>query len=329
MNHQNVESPKWTSYWSHFIILWVVFNGITSQPSRSHDITSPVAVTAFAFVQSQSCIIHRLPSEVVTINNPRLQALPDHARDFSMVGMPFFWRRKKPKQQRPESLTAGAGDVVPNEGTTTQELVGPESDNGVIPRPTTVQALFDGEGLRQPPVPAHLVSKLRQQKKVAPTVFATQRRLSESPYDIRYHVHEFESKLAATANPDRMPEYAVVGIDGHGMNSWATHYYIVSAGLALFLQLPWGGAFSDANEDRALIAEMYEWADQVQTKLAAVHQQQRRPKLWLQVVASRFYLYDSGWRWLEVGTDCPAVPWNDAGGMKAAILADLDHLLST
>lgn len=219
--------------------------------------------------------------------------------------------------------------AAPNEGTT-QELVGQESDNGVIPQPTTAQALFDGEGLKQPPVPAHLVAKLRQQKKM-PMVFATRRRLSEPPYDIRHHVHEFESKLAAAANPDRMTEYAVVGIDGHGWNSWATHCYIVSAGLALFLQLPWGGAFDDANEDRALIADMYEWADQVQSKLAAVHQQQQRrrrpPKLWLQVVGSRFG--DSGWRWLEVGTDCRAVPWNDAGGMKAAILDDLDRLLST
>src|SRR5213593_2695569 len=46
----------------------------------------------------------------------------------------------------------------------------------------------------------------------------------------------------------------IVGFDGHGTNSWAAHYDLIVKSLALFLQLPWGAAYTDPEPGRAEIA---------------------------------------------------------------------------
>ena len=40
---------------------------------------------------------------------------------------------------------------------------------------------------------------------------------------------------------------------GHGVNSYAIHYYLVQRPLRMFLQLGWGGVYDDAKEDAAKI----------------------------------------------------------------------------
>jgi hypothetical protein len=182
--------------------------------------------------------------------------------------------------------------------------------------PATPQALFDAESLRHPPVPAGMAALLQP---AGPVVFTT-RPLQESPYDLDHYLLEFEADPA-------LPDYAVVGFDGHGINSWAAHYYVVCDGLALFIQLPWGGAYLKPEPARAEIADLFDWAALLQSKMALAQQRQLIPgHRRLQVVASRFT--HAGWRWLEVGTDNTSVPWNEAAGMKAAIQQALDHILA-
>ena len=55
----------------------------------------------------------------------------------------------------------------------------------------------------------------------------------------------------ALSNPDR--EYVAVGHAGHGINSYAMHYFLVYGPVALFAQLPWGGAYMDSTETARVI----------------------------------------------------------------------------
>jgi hypothetical protein len=179
------------------------------------------------------------------------------------------------------------------------------------------QALFESEQLPYPPVPAHLVGLLQP---AGETVLAT-RPLQESPYDLDHYLIELE------ANPE-LPDYAVAGFDGHGISSWAAHYYLHSQGLALFIQLPWGGAYLEPEPARASIAEFFEWAALLQSKMALARQRQAiAGNRWLQVAASQFS--HAGWRWIDKGADLSAVPWNPVEGMMADIEQELDELLKS
>jgi hypothetical protein len=182
--------------------------------------------------------------------------------------------------------------------------------------PITVDALFTGEKLSAPPVPADLAAAMLAR---GPIMLST-RSLEDSPY----HLGPFLAEVAA--QPD-MPAYAVAGFAGHGLNSWAAHYYLVTEGLALFIQLPWGGAYLDAERARAEIADQFDWAAKLQSRLElAVQQKKIPPGSRLQVSMTR--LARAGWRWLVPGRDNAATPWNPAGGMKDALLQLLDDVLS-
>jgi hypothetical protein len=196
----------------------------------------------------------------------------------------------------------------------------PRDTGPAVSTPTlflTPQALFEREQLPFPPVPPALAKALRLQQDAA--LFST-RPLAARPY----HLEPFLAEVAA--HPE-LPAYATIGFDGHGFNSWAAHCFVVTDALALFIQLPWGGAYTDAERARADIADLFAWADQLQAKVQLAHEQQKIPAgRRLQVAASR--LGTSGWRWLMPGADNTNAPWNEPAGMKAALLQLLDDVLS-
>lgn len=77
---------------------------------------------------------------------------------------------------------------------------------------------------------------------------------------------------------------------GHGVNSYAIHYYLVKCPLYLFLQIPWGGAYEDSlrsteevNTTFGLAACLINALDQ------ALESKRLRRKDRLLVVASGFY----------------------------------------
>jgi hypothetical protein len=185
---------------------------------------------------------------------------------------------------------------------------------GGVAAATPAQALFAAEGLPFPPVPGHLAPALGEQEH---GWYAT-RPMGSTPYDLGHFLAEVETQ------PD-VPDYAVVGFDGHGINSWAVHYYLVGKSVALFIQLPWGGAYTDPEPARADIADMVDWAARLQSRLQQAEALHRIPDgMRLVVVASRFGR--AGWRWIRAGRDQPATPWNPPAGMMSAILAELDDL---
>ncbi|SFQ03601.1 hypothetical protein [Variovorax sp. 770b2] len=176
------------------------------------------------------------------------------------------------------------------------------------------QALYAAENLPFPPIPEQLVTSLKAQ---GPSWYAT-RLVTSTPYDLEHFSLEVETQ------PD-LPDYAVVGFDGFGTNSWAAHYYVVNKSLALFIQLPWGGAYTEPVQARQDIAAMVDWAAKLQSKLEQAELLHRIPQgVRLEVIASRFGR--AGWRWIGGGLDAATIPWNSPAGMLDAMLSEVDEL---
>jgi len=178
------------------------------------------------------------------------------------------------------------------------------------------RALFQAQGLPAPPMPAALAAALRPH---GTRVFAT-RELPSSPYGI-------DAFLGELVREPGLPDYAVAGFDGHGISSWAAHLYVVSGPLAMFIQLPWGGAFLDAAPARREIEDIFGWAAKLQAAMRRAAKAASIPAGWrLSVAASR--LGRAGWRWSAPGRGIEQHPWQPPGGMRAALLALADDLAS-
>ena len=189
-------------------------------------------------------------------------------------------------------------------------------DLAVHPRHASAQQLFATEKLPFPPVPEQLA---RQLAAFSPTVFST-RDLQFGPYSMGAFQYEI-------AQEPTLADYAVVGFDGHSVNSWAAHYLLVSGPLALFIQMPWGGAYNDADKDRAEIEKMFAWARAMQGLMAQASALGKIPSGWrLAVAASRFG--ESGWRWLKAGEAAGVKGWNSARGMKPVLTGLLADVVS-
>lgn len=104
--------------------------------------------------------------------------------------------------------------------------------------------LFEGWGLAFPPVPGDLAPALRV---LGPGLLGTREGVP-SPYDLGW----FLADLASDPS-----DYLVVGHAGHGVNSWAMHYYLVHGPLALLLQVPWGGAYMDSEAATAAVGAAF------------------------------------------------------------------------
>jgi hypothetical protein len=192
---------------------------------------------------------------------------------------------------------------------------GSANEPGEVSPVPTAQAMFEHERLPFPWMPASLAASLQPQGR---GWFAT-RTVEASPYEIEHFLAEIEARPG-------VPDYAVVGFDGHGTNSWAVHFYLVCKGLALFIQLPWGGAYLDPEPARAEIAELFGWAEALQSRVMQARAAGVMPEgMRLQVAASRFG--HAGWRWLCADQAAADVPWNPPGGMKAALLKELDEVI--
>ena len=111
--------------------------------------------------------------------------------------------------------------------------------------------VFQKAGLAFPTIPEKLAEQLTEQSKF---VFST-RPIDEWPYFLHSYVKEAEKS--------EVDDYVVLCHAGHGVNSWAIHYYLVHDSLRMFLQLGWGGLYSDWEEDAARIRDCFLLADQI------------------------------------------------------------------
>ena len=117
----------------------------------------------------------------------------------------------------------------------------------------------------------------------------TSRRTTPSPYSIDTYVREFVDGEAG--------DYAVVSHAGHGVNSWAISFFVVSGRCGVFVQSAWGGAAtSDADDEieRRAMAERFALAGQLVER-----NDERRDDDWLAVVVSDFH--GQRWAWWPDG----------------------------
>jgi hypothetical protein len=175
--------------------------------------------------------------------------------------------------------------------------------------------LFTGARLPAPMLPAYLAEALEAHSS---KLWST-RPLQTSPYALDHYLDELDR------NPSIAP-YAIVGFDGHGVNSWSVHYYVVSDAAALFIQLPWGGAYLDKERARSDISGLFVWASSLQDTLQrACDAGNIPPGCRLQVAASAHRV--AGWRWWLASRDNTDTPWRDPVGMKAELLCLAKDLL--
>lgn len=177
------------------------------------------------------------------------------------------------------------------------------------------QTLFETEALPFPLLPPELAAALRER---TPAIFSSHA-LEAPPYVLDVHLGDWLSGSAAF-------DHAVVAMDGHGTNSWAMHYYLVHGPLALFVQLPWGGAYVDEEAARAQIRRVLDWAAPLPARLAALQTAGRLdPGQKLLAVVSRFTR--SGWAWVRTPVADPeALDWRPADKMLTQIDTELDTL---
>jgi hypothetical protein len=179
----------------------------------------------------------------------------------------------------------------------------------------TPRALFATEDLPFPALPAALEHALAP---AGEHLFST-KPLSHGAYTV-------ESFAAEAAAGNAGEDYAVVGIDGYGVNSWAVHAYLVEASHAIFVQLPWGGIYRDLADDRKAIETSFAWAAGVAARARAARGEGRIPHgVRLLVLDSTFVRSAWGWVW-------PGKPFvaHDARGatLRAEVDAALDALAS-
>lgn len=115
-----------------------------------------------------------------------------------------------------------------------------------------------------------------------------------SPYAFEEYVH--------TGTKHGVRDSLVLAHAGHGVNSYALHYYLVRNPLCLLLQIPWGGAYMDSAESRGTVNRCLSLAE----NLVAAVEQASHAKLFRRgdrviVVASDFY----GGFWCKPGEQPP------------------------
>ncbi len=105
-------------------------------------------------------------------------------------------------------------------------------------------------------------------------------------YDIRRYVLEAATKPVGN--------YLLLGQAGHGIQSWAMHYYLVRGPLALFLQIAWGGAYTDKSEAAHEMSTRFAQTEElIQAIEVAQRQGSFQPDERIIAVFSEFY--DSFW----------------------------------
>jgi hypothetical protein len=185
------------------------------------------------------------------------------------------------------------------------------------PAEESARAFLSEQNLPFPPMPAPMAAALTE---IRPKIFAT-RPVADAPYNL-------ETFRNRAMTPDPVESYALIGMDGHGYNSWALHYFLVEKGLSLFVQLPWGGVFENPDELRADIVAVFGWAAGFQERVREAVAKGHIPAGWrLVVMVSEFSR--SGFGWVSPQDDEQTAPrWTNAYDIRDAVDAELAKVVA-
>lgn len=147
---------------------------------------------------------------------------------------------------------------------------------------------FREQGLEFPQIPDQFLSQLRE---YSPTIYST-RELQSPPYDMEVHVQELFDSQHST-------NYALLAVDGHGVNSWAFHYFLLDGPLALFIQLPWGSAYTQTENARKRINQAIRRSNILSREIGRLERSKSLPTgRRLVVVVSPWA--ETRWAWIDV-----------------------------
>ena len=179
--------------------------------------------------------------------------------------------------ERVEARALKHGDRITLGQTTCVFLDDPEQPT---PATTALRDTFARAGLPPPPLP-ELFAPLLQV--FAPWWFGTRRTRG---------LYQYGGQLLAEADDPQVLDYLIVGHAGHGVNSYALHYFVRLGPLLLVLEIDAGGAYNNPETTRRTATEAFVAAA---TLLAAVPQLTRRgvPRAGLRVAVST--LRNSSW----------------------------------
>lgn len=103
-------------------------------------------------------------------------------------------------------------------------------------------------GLPLPPLPEAFISLLEQ---AGEAVFTSRNDLAS--------LTDIDSLIAEAAGGDSVP-FVALSLEGVGANSWYLRYFVSLPAASLFAAVPFGGIYMDAENDRVVIAAMFEHA---------------------------------------------------------------------
>ncbi len=104
-----------------------------------------------------------------------------------------------------------------------------------------LQAKFLAAGLPLPPLPPELSAALQE---FGPWWFGTRKTGG---------LYQYAAPLYDEAGRDDVPDYLIVGYAGHGVNSYALHYFLRHGPLLILLELAYGGAYTNSKLARVEI----------------------------------------------------------------------------
>lgn len=169
------------------------------------------------------------------------------------------------------------------------------------------QAWLAEEGIPFPSMPVELQNAL---KPISEGIFSSRSTLPATPYFTHPFIEEVKTQS--------VDNYALLAFDGHGMNSYAIHYYLVYGPLAFFLQVSWGGAYMDREKAQAGISSVFAKVNPIIEAAMKVDESKASSRFILS--ASSFY----GIRWRQLGVD---EDWYDEGSGFDAALEALEKML--
>lgn len=178
-----------------------------------------------------------------------------------------------------------------------------------------VQQIFTAEGLPFPPIPDEMRPAFVE---VEDDVWGTRLRIPWL-YDIRTYVEEVATKP--------VEDYVLLGHAGHGIQSYAMHYYLVRGPLAMFLQIGWSGAYTDKDKATETMSLRFTQANELILAVeAAQNKGAFRPDERLIVRDSEFY----GGVWtriygLQDRENYPKGAWHKGDDVLSAVLSEVQN----
>jgi hypothetical protein len=177
------------------------------------------------------------------------------------------------------------------------------------------RALYQGEGLDLPPIPADLAPSLRR---IDAAAYAT-RDLDWTLYDFGHFLNELQTGKA-------VEPYVAFGLAGHGLTQQAAHYYAVAPHCAVLFQMRWGTILDRPEQDRARHDAMLSIAQRLQTAADTLARSGKLPAGRRLVVADSS-LHGARWAWLPANAAPQGEPeWHASRGAAVQALAALMQL---